>query len=122
MKELYTLNLDSNNYVLSIAHTQNDNIELDLSKYDLSYLSCYQLIDNKLVLDETKKAQLVEEENKQSLAQELAQCESRLKELDYIGVKIATGRATKEDYLDEIEEMNNLANRINQIREILWVF
>ena len=117
--EKYTLNLDENNYVLSIAHTQNDNIELDLSDYDLSYLSCYQLIDNKLVLDETKKAQLVEQENKQSLAQELSQCESRLKELDYIGVKIATGRATKEEYLTEIEEMNNLANRINEIREAL---
>lgn len=119
MKELYTLNTDANNYVLSIAHTPNDNIELDLSDYDLSYLTCYQLIDNKLVLNETKKAQLVEQENKQSLAQELSQCESRLKELDYIGVKIATGRATKEEYLTEIEEMNNLANRINQIREEL---
>ena len=115
----YTLNLDTNNYVLSIAHTPNDNIELDLSDYDLSYLTCYQLINNKLVLDEVKKAQLVEQENKQSLAQELSQCESRLKELDYIGVKIATGRATKEEYLTEIEEMNNLANRINQIREAL---
>ena len=115
----YTLNLDLNSYVLSIAHTPNDNIELDLSDYDLSYLTCYQLINNKLVLDETKKAQLVEQENKQSLAQELSQCESRLKELDYIGVKIATGRATKEEYLTEIEEMNNLANRINEIREVL---
>lgn len=119
MKELYTLNLNKDNYVLSIAHTSNDNIELDLAEIDLSYLSCYQLIDNKLVLDETKKAQLVEQENKQSLIQELSQCESRLKELDYIGVKIATGRATKEEYLTEIEEMNNLANRINEIREAL---
>lgn len=119
MKELYTLNLDLNNYVLSVAHTQNDNIELDLAEIDLSYLTCYQLINNKLVLDETKKAQLIEQENKKSLAQELSQCESRLKELDYIGVKIATGRATKEEYLTEIEEMSNLANRINEIREVL---
>ena len=117
--EKYTLNLDTHNYVLSIAHTPNDNIKLDLSDYDLSYLTCYQLINNKLVLDETRKAQLVEQEKKQSLAQELSQCESRLKELDYIGVKIATGRATKEEYLTEIEEMNNLANRINEIREVL---
>ena len=115
----YTLSLDVNNYVLSIAHTPNDNIELDLSDYDLSYLTCYQLINNKLVLDEVKKTKLVEQENKQSLAQELSQCESRLKELDYIGTKIATGRATKEEYLTEIEEMNNLATRINEIREAL---
>ena len=44
MKELYTLNLDATNHVLSIAHTQNDNIELDLSLYDLDNLSCYQYI------------------------------------------------------------------------------
>ena len=119
MKELYTLNLDTNNYVLSIAHASNDNIELDLSTIDLAYLNAYQYLDGELVLDETKKAQLVEQKNKQSLAQELSQCESRLKELDYIGVKIATGRATKEEYLTEIEEMNNLANRINEIREAL---
>ena len=119
MKEFYTLNLDNNNYVLSIAHTPNDNIELDLSNIDLTYLSAYQLIDGELVLDEAKKAQLVEQENKQSLAQELSQCEARLKELDYIGTKIATGRATKEEYLTEIEEMNNLATRINEIREAL---
>ena len=49
---LYTLNLDTNNYVLSIAHTQNDNIELDLSSIDLPYLSAYQYLNGELVLDE----------------------------------------------------------------------
>ena len=61
---LYTLNLDKNNYVLSIAHTPNDNIELDLSSIDLTYLNAYQYLYGKLVLDETKKAKIVEEENK----------------------------------------------------------
>ena len=64
MKELYTLNLDTNNYVLSIAHTPNDNIELDLSTIDLAYLNAYQYLDGELILDETKKAELVEEEKK----------------------------------------------------------
>ena len=41
MKEVYTLNLDKNNYVLSIAHTPNDNVELDLSSIDLKNISCY---------------------------------------------------------------------------------
>ena len=64
MKEFYTLNLDLDNYVLSISHTPNDNIELDLSSVDLTYLNAYQYSDGELVLDEVKKAELVEEEKK----------------------------------------------------------
>ena len=40
----YTVNLDENNYVLSIANTLNDNIELDLTDIDLPHLSAYQRI------------------------------------------------------------------------------
>lgn len=59
----YTLNLDNNNYVLSIAHTPNDNIELDLSECDLRYLNAYQFSDGKLVLDDAKKQAIIETEN-----------------------------------------------------------
>ena len=38
---------------------------------------------------------------------------------DYIGVKIATGRATVEEYATEIAEMTEKANRINEINSIL---
>ena len=43
----YTIYLDKNNYVLSIANTPNDNIELDLTGIDLPHLNAYQLLDNK---------------------------------------------------------------------------
>ena len=42
-----------------------------------------------------------------------------LQEHDYIGTKIATGRATVADYADIIEEMKAKANRINEIDSIL---
>lgn len=42
-----------------------------------------------------------------------------LKAHDYIGVKIATGRATIDDYADEIALMTEKANRINEINELL---
>lgn len=61
--EKYTLNLDTNNYVLSIAHTSNDNIELDLLQVDLRYLNAYKFIDGKIVLDGTKKQAIIEAEN-----------------------------------------------------------
>ena len=56
---------------------------------------------------------------KQSLLTEKSELESWLREHDYIGVKIATGRATISDYLEEIALMNEKANRINEIDKIL---
>lgn len=54
-----------------------------------------------------------------SLRSELESLETWLKEHDYIGTKIATGRATIEDYADEIELMKIKAQRIDEIREEL---
>ena len=121
--EKYTLNLDKNNYVLSIAHTKNDSIELDLSKYDMNHISCYQFIGGALVLDETKLAKVIKEEEGRErlfeLSAEKAELESWLKAHDYIGVKIATGRATIDDYADEIALMTEKAERINEIDAML---
>ena len=119
----YTLNLDKNNYVLSIAHTPNDNIELDLSSIDLKYISCYRFINNTLVLDKTKLSETIAKEEqdktKQELLSEKALLESWLKAHDYIGIKIATGRATVKEYATEIAEMTEKAERINEIDRLL---
>lgn len=119
MKDFFTLNLDKNNYVLSISHTKNDNIELDLSKYDLTNLSCYKYINGELVLDTEKLAEIEELKEKDKLLQEKAQLETWLKEHDYIGTKIATGRATVEEYSTEIAKMIEKAERINEIDRLL---
>ena len=119
MKEVYTLNLDKNNYVLSIAHTQNDNVELDLSKYDLTNLSCYKYINGELVLDTEKLEELEALKEKDKLLQEKEELEVWLKAHDYIGIKIATGRATVEEYATEISEMTEKAERINEIDSLL---
>ena len=60
-----------------------------------------------------------EELRRQALQTEKAELEAWLKAHDYIGVKIATGRATVEEYATEIEEMTDKANRINEIDAIL---
>ena len=119
MKEFYTLNLDNNNYVLSIAHTPSDSVELDLSKYDFSHLSCYRFINGELVLDEEKASRLKVEEEKSKLIEEKSDLEAWLSAHDYIGIKIATGRATVKEYETEIAEMTDKANRINEIDSIL---
>ena len=56
---------------------------------------------------------------RQALQSEKADLEAWLSAHDYIGVKIATGRATIEEYATEIEEMTEKANRINEINELL---
>ena len=60
-----------------------------------------------------------EELRRQALQTEKAELEAWLKEHDYIGVKIATKRATVEEYANEIAEMTEKANRINEINELL---
>ena len=60
-----------------------------------------------------------EELRRQALQTEKAELEAWLKDHDYIGVKIATGRATIDDYADEIELMTEKANRINEIDKLL---
>ena len=60
-----------------------------------------------------------EELRRQALQTEKADLEAWLKAHDYIGVKIATGRATIEEYATEIKEMTEKANRINEIDKLL---
>ena len=60
-----------------------------------------------------------EELRKQELIKEKQELEAWLKAHDYIGVKIATGRASISDYQEEIALMNIKANRINEIDKLL---
>lgn len=60
-----------------------------------------------------------EELRRQALQTEKAELEAWLKAHDYIGVKIATGRATIDDYADEIALMTEKAERINEIDAML---
>ena len=115
MKDFYTLNLDNNNYVLSIAHTSDDNIELDLSTIDLTYLNAYQYLDGKLVLDEVKKQSLIDESDKKRVEQKINLLKEELLKYDYIGVKIAMGVVTKEEYAEQIAYTETIREQIRQL-------
>lgn len=56
---------------------------------------------------------------REKLEMELAQTEQALRDLDYIGVKIATGRATVDEYTDQIAKMSELANKVNDLRDAI---
>ena len=49
----------------------------------------------------------------------IAQLDKKLKEYDYIGTKIATGRATVEEYATQIAQMDEWAKQINALEERL---
>lgn len=51
------------------------------------------------------------------LLMELYDCQAWLNKHDYIGTKIATGRATADEYADEIAQMTEYASRIESLRE-----
>lgn len=111
----YTLNLDKDNYVLSIAHTPNDNIELDLSNIYPSYLNAYQYLDGKLVLDEVKKQTIIDERTKKSTEQQIISLKQELSQYDYIGTKLAMGVATKEEYAEQIAYTETIREQIRQL-------
>ena len=81
---LYTLNLDKDNFVVSIAHTKNDSVEIDVSSIDMNHLSAYKLVGSDLVLDEERLAQIVEEEENRSKELEIEELKRKLTATDYI--------------------------------------
>lgn len=81
---MYTINLDENNYILSISHTANDSVDLDLSLLDLKYLNAYKFINSEVILDEAKKAEMIAADAQQAIDEEIADLKQKLNESDYI--------------------------------------
>lgn len=68
----------------------------------------------------TVKPEKSEKENQLEAYQtELIEKEQWLQEHDYIGVKIATGRATVDDYAAEIATMTEYAARVEELRALI---
>lgn len=70
----------------------------------------YFLIDNKVTLVKDKAI---------IIRDKILKLKQQLKDYDYIGVKIATGRATIEEYSDQISKMNQWAKEINELEDML---
>lgn len=66
-------------------------------------------------LTDEQKAEIEKQEKISDLESQIANIDAEFKTLDYIGIKIATGRATIDDYKPEIEKMTELADRKNQL-------
>ena len=76
-------------------------------------------MNGELILDKAKMIKIKSIKEKNKLIKEKSELEAWLRNHDYIGTKIATGRATVEDYANEIAEMKEKAERINEIDRLL---
>ena len=81
---LYTINTNQEGYILSISHTNHDNIELDLDTIDPNYLEAYKLIDSEPVLDEEKKESIIAEKQQEAKLHEIEMLKKNLSDTDYI--------------------------------------
>lgn len=81
---LYTVNLDADRYIISVSHTKDDSVDMDLDILDLRYLNAYRLIDSEIILDEARKAEMVAAEEQKAIDEEIADLKAKLNESDYI--------------------------------------
>ena len=81
---LYTVNIDQNGFVLSISHTNNDSIEIDIDSIEKRYLNAYQLSGNKLIMNQDRKNELIAEEQKTAKETEIVSLKKSLEDSDYI--------------------------------------
>lgn len=105
---MYTVNLDNNGYILSISHTINDNMDIDISKIDLNYLNAYKVINSEVILDELKKAELIAEEVHRNAEKEISELKQKLNETDYI-------------FAQELEEISSLSNPLTFITDFIKI-
>jgi len=88
------------------------------------------IIEEPIVIEPTEEELRIAEINVQlgALYSQLSTVESEFSKLDYVGIKIATGRATIEEYAKEIALMNELATQKDALNaqimvlkgELLW--
>lgn len=105
---MFTVNLDKDKYILSISHTKNDNVEIDLSLLDMRYLNAYKLINSEIIFDEQKKAEMEQAETDRAKETEIAELERMLKDTDYIFSK-------------ELEEITALSNPVTFITDLIKI-
>lgn len=75
-----------------------------------------KIVDGVLRYRNGELVDITEENAKKRRIEELKQM---LESYDYIGTKIATGRATREEYATQIQQMTAWANEINELEEQL---
>lgn len=81
---LYTVNTDKDNFVLSISHTSEDSIEIDIDAIDPAYLNAYELVGKKLILNTDRKTEIESQRQEEAKQTEIESLKKSLADSDYI--------------------------------------
>ena len=108
---LCTLITDKDNYILSIGHTSADK-DYDISKINTEYLEAYKLVNNEIILDETKKEELIIRYAKEKHDAHIEELKQFLKDTDYIMAET----------FEKVMALNNPVTFITDILKILVEF
>lgn len=100
--------------------------DVDLKTYNFKKVEIPQMVDiNKVYstdFNDDLTFNIVKYQSrlrKEEINFKIEELNTKLKKLDYIGTKIATGRGTREEYAKEIELMTFYANEINNLEKEL---
>ena len=105
----YTIGTDNNGYVTYIAHTPNDNIEINIDEIDINYINAYKLINDALVLDEARKEEIIIENEQLAKQLRVNELKKYLTDTDYIMARM-------------LEEIMALNNPLTFIADIIKIF
>lgn len=110
MEKRYFYKDTTGKYILSLK------TPLDISQ-PINNVTYFEITEQEFIeLSKSRVKPLTERQKKLKRIEELRH---KLKDLDYIGIKIATGRATREEYASEIILMQTYADEINHLQNEL---
>ncbi len=100
----YIIITDENDYIVSM-YEDPEGIELP-EDFDFSFIGCYQLIDDEIILDEEKLTEIEEEDEKNA---EILDLQTKLNDSDYIVVRA----------FEEVMSLNNPLTFVADIIKIM---
>jgi hypothetical protein len=103
MKMHYSL--DETNHICSLS-IEGESPEMDLpDDFDFTQQSLYAINDGALTIDTARQEEFIQQQSAYAVTNQINALIAKLHKYDYIGTKIATGCATKDEYAEQIAQM-----------------
>ncbi len=114
---MFRISFDEQKYVKETYYDESGDYELP-ANFDFNHMNCYQLKNNKIVLDEKKLISIIEKENNQLIIQEL---KNELNSTDYMVIKsyeyYLAGLEIPYDFTKLHTQRQELRDKINELEK-----
>lgn len=108
----YTITTEKDDYIASISHSKNDDVEIDIESIDLQHLGAYKYANGTVFLDETRREAMIIEENQRKHQEHIEVLKQFLKDTDYVVAET----------FEQVLVLNNPVTFITDIIKILVQF